>query len=370
MTKDDFRETTASYERWRERRIPIVAEDLATKHERFRESPFVLLRGTYYRFLQQFELQLPELAKAPATIAVGDLHVENFGTWRDRDSRLSWGVNDLDEIDILPYTLDLVRLATSAVLACMAGHLAIGSEGACGAILAGWRERIAARRPQPFVLGERHVHLYRVAREAILDPSTFDKRIHALPAFERALPKPAARMLAQVLPGPRAPGSPEFLPALSRRVAGVGSLGSRRIVAHGEIDGGLVVREAKQVPGPASMWWQPKRTQIGGLPGLVDTSRGIAADPWRRQSRKWVLRALAPDATRLELASLRRKHSESDLLHSMGAEAANVHLIQLREAAPSKALRRDDEGRDPQWLHAGAETMVKLTESDYEAWLR
>jgi Uncharacterized protein conserved in bacteria (DUF2252) len=28
-------------------------------------------------------------------LAVGDLHVENFGVWRDSRSKLVWGVNDL-----------------------------------------------------------------------------------------------------------------------------------------------------------------------------------------------------------------------------------------------------------------------------------
>jgi hypothetical protein len=362
VTKDGFVQTTASYEAWRERRIPIVPEDLAFKHAKMTSSPFVLFRGSYYRFFQQFDRLLPELTRAPTVLAVGDLHVENFGTWRDRDSRLAWGVNDLDEIDLLPYTLDLVRLASSAVLAIAAGHLELDPDRACEAIHAGWRERIADRRPLPFVLGDQHVRLYRVAREAMTDPVVFEKRIKALPAFERALPKPAARMLAQVLP------TREYRPALSRRVAGVGSLGSRRIVAHAEVDGGIMVREAKQVPGPASMWAQPKRRQIAGLPGAVDAGRRVAADPYRRQSRKWVLRPLAPDATRLELASLRRKHSEIDLLHSMGSEAANIHLISVSGAAPAKAVRRDDAARDAAWLRAAVTTMSRLVEDDFKAW--
>ena len=30
-------------------------------------------------------------------LSVGDLHVENFGTWRDSEGRLIWGINDFDE---------------------------------------------------------------------------------------------------------------------------------------------------------------------------------------------------------------------------------------------------------------------------------
>jgi len=51
---------------------------------------------------------------APTVLAIGDVHLENFGTWRDVESRLVWGVNDVDEACRLPYTQDLVQLATSA----------------------------------------------------------------------------------------------------------------------------------------------------------------------------------------------------------------------------------------------------------------
>ncbi len=50
-------------------------------------------------------------------LAVGDIHVENFGTWRDAEGRLVWGVNDFDDAARMPYAIDIVRLATSAVLA-------------------------------------------------------------------------------------------------------------------------------------------------------------------------------------------------------------------------------------------------------------
>ena len=50
---------------------------------------------------------------APQILWVGDLHLENCGTWRDVDGRLVWGVNDFDEAAVMPYVFDLVRLAAS-----------------------------------------------------------------------------------------------------------------------------------------------------------------------------------------------------------------------------------------------------------------
>ena len=84
---------------------------------RWRESPFDFLRGTYWRWAETILEVCPDLAQAPPVLAVGDIHLENFGTWRDVDGRLVWGVNDFDEAAEMPFAIDLVRLATSALLA-------------------------------------------------------------------------------------------------------------------------------------------------------------------------------------------------------------------------------------------------------------
>jgi hypothetical protein len=152
-------------------------------------------------------------------------------------------------------------------------------------------------------------------------------------------------------------------------VAGVGSLGSRRIVIAGELGGGLLVREAKQIPGPASMCVSPKGERPRGLADLVAESRGPSADPWRRQSAKWVLRPLAPDTSRVELAAIKHKHDEEAYLHDMGAEAANVHLVSHSQAASAKALRKDAAKRPEGWLHEAAGKMAELTVRDHQEWV-
>jgi hypothetical protein len=356
-----FVEVTSAYEGWRASRIPTVAADLATKHEKLASSPFALLRGTYYRFLGQFGALLADVASAPNAIAVGDLHVENFGTWRDRDGRLAWGVNDFDEIDLLPYTIDLVRLATSASLAIAEGNLALTPADAAEAILVGWRRRIEARAIEPFVLGDHHPHVYKLASEAFVDPTQFERKLRVLPAYGSPLPKTAGALMAAVLPAGR------FEPSLHTRVAGVGSLGARRIVAIGEMAGGIIVREAKQVPGPASMWVYDRRP-VTGLTDLVASSHGVAADPARIQEGKWVVRRLAPDMARLELTALRRRHDEGAILRSMGGAAANVHLVAHKRAASAKALRKDEAARADGWLADAAKTMFDLTQRDHKAW--
>src|SRR5260370_28222211 len=50
-------------------------------------------------------------------VAVGDLHIQNFGSWRDGRGRLIWGVNDYDEVATMSFAIDLVRLSASAEFA-------------------------------------------------------------------------------------------------------------------------------------------------------------------------------------------------------------------------------------------------------------
>ena len=84
----------------------MVEADLAYKHERMAKNPFVFLRATFFRWARQIEAVCPELADAPAVLSVGDAHIENFGTWRDAERRLVWGVNDFDEAAEIPYPYD------------------------------------------------------------------------------------------------------------------------------------------------------------------------------------------------------------------------------------------------------------------------
>src|SRR5260370_33491783 len=104
---------TADFERWLAGQLPIIRQDLALKHQHMAEAAFPFFRATFYRWLQLWPEVCAHLAKAPAVLGVGDLHIENFGTRRDEEGRLIWGVNDLDESRAAPYDLGVVRLSTN-----------------------------------------------------------------------------------------------------------------------------------------------------------------------------------------------------------------------------------------------------------------
>src|SRR5215510_4742798 len=116
---------------------------------------FAFLRATFYRWAQLWPQVNAEFRTAPVLLGVGDVHVENFGTWRDAEGRLVWGINDFDEATRLPYVNDLVRLATSALLARRVKALSISQHASCEAILEGYC-RSLIDGGQPLVLAEQH----------------------------------------------------------------------------------------------------------------------------------------------------------------------------------------------------------------------
>jgi len=70
---------------------------------------------------------------------------------------------------------------------------------------------------------------------------------------------------------------------------------------------------------------------------------------------------LAPDCTRVELASVPKDNEKSKMLHAMGWETANIHLGSKNSGAIGNDLRK----RNTHWLHKAAALMVKATTTDW-----
>jgi uncharacterized protein (DUF2252 family) len=349
---------TARYEDWLRSHTSLVEADLRLKHERMAESVFPFLRATFYRWVQIWPEVCPDLAKAPKILAVGDLHVENFGTWRDVEGRLIWGVNDFDEAANLSYANDLVRLAVSALLAIEENRLAATGKDACAEILAGYTKSLG-ESGRPFVLEEGNKWLRSIALNELRDPDRFWKKMDALPSIRGETSPSAREALEHLLP------YPGLQYRLARRVAGLGSLGHQRVVAIAEFHGGKIAREAKMLvpssvfwaydlPRPAEIWYQALLSRVVRCP-----------DPFVQLRGRWIVRRLSPHCSRIELVVLPSNRDECRLLFSMGWETANIHLGN-RDAV--KGIRKHLSNQKSTWLYAAAREMVAAVKDDYQVW--
>ncbi len=360
-----FHEATTGYEAWLASFGPLDAADLDAKHALMADvaDPFPFFRGTYYRWAQLWPKVCGDLNRSPEVLAVGDLHVENFGTWRDGDGRLCWGVNDFDEADTLPYANDLVRLAASVRFVRDAdtagGVKELKFKAACEAILGGYGDALRVGG-DPFVLEERHAGLRTLAMSADRDPVEFWRKLTKVLAAPAVAPPKAARA-ALTADLPSADLTPEFR---RRPGVGVGSLGKPRFVALAQWGGGWVARDAKAVTPPATAWAAGDERPSRMAKAVAGAKR--CPDPFYRAGPAWVARRLGPRCSRIELAGLGTATDATELLRAMGAEAANVHLGDRNAGA----IAGDLAGRPAGWLADAAKAMEAAVVVDWAAWRR
>lgn len=350
---------TAAYEEWLGERLRLIPADLERKHAAMASGVFPFLRATFYRWCQCWAEESNELSSAPKVLSAGDLHVENFGTWRDVEGRLVWGINDFDEAYELPYTFDLVRLAASALLAIESSELRIDGPSACRQLLTGYRESLE-QGGRAVVLAEQNGWLRRAVTGALRDPERFWSKLDALPTLRGEIPGTARRGLERMLP------KRGLSYRTTHRTAGLGSLGRERYVAQAEFGGSKVAREAKALTASAAVWAGLGKSNAIRYQQVLDTAVR-SKDPFVRPQGKWIVRRLAPDCSRIELGVLERERDEAQLLSHMGFETANVHL---GTAGAVREVHRDLKRRNANWLWEAAEGMVKRVRKDWEVWVK
>jgi hypothetical protein len=348
---------TAAYDRWLASRLRVIVKrDLKRKHREMSEDPFSFLRATFYRWAQVWPQRCADLTAAPKVLGVGDLHVENFGTWRDGEGRLIWGINDFDEATTLPYTNDLVRLCTSALIAISEARLETPSQRACDSVLEGYTEALR-RGGQPVVLAERNRWLRDLAVGRLKEQRAYWQRLLGLGRVSVGPGRAEMGFLRAAMPARRLPFR------VLHRPAGLGSLGRQRFTALAHWQGGTIAREAKALTTSAWWWFRDQSPPIQ-YPLIIARAVRVA-DPFLSVHDGWVVRRLAPDCSRIEMKHLAGVQDECRLLWMMGWETANVHLGSPRQRA---AITRDLRKRKEDWLLQAARAMRNATLEDWREW--
>ena len=275
---------TLDLERWKAQQISIVRGDLVLKHRMMADAVFPFMRSTFYRWAQLWPMVCPELARAPQVLAVGDLHVENFGTWRDLEGRLVWGVNDFDEAWPAAYASDLVRLLVSAYYAIGEEKLLVTRAAAREAIEAGYRDAMD-KGGSPYVLAERHTWLRQIALSKLRDPVRFWQKIETCPDYRGKVPKLVADLLLGCMP------VKDAAMQMKARIAGLGSLGHARILALFQWHGAHIVREAKALTRSGWIWASGEKSLDAPLlQEQIISSAVRVRDPHLHFHDNWVIR--------------------------------------------------------------------------------
>lgn len=327
------------------------AQRLAMKYKAMRAGQFTFFRGTCHLFYDRLTEQGFE-TDGPLVWSCGDLHLENFGSYKGDNRLVYFDLNDFDEAALAPATWELVRLVASV-------HVGLEEQGmpkakaqilverlidSYAAVLvigkAAWIERDAARgvvRELLDRLRERNradflaarTRMSRRRRRLLVD----GVRLLPITDAEHALVNGFMEEFAKTQ------ANPDFYRVLdvARRIAGIGSLGVTRyailVEGHGSPDRNYLF-DLKQ-SGPSSLGhrfarlqprWTSEAERITALQCRMQAATAAFLHPvMLAGGRPFVLRALQPSEDRLPFERLREharmRDGRDGAVSGMGAVA-------------------------------------------------
>lgn len=103
-------------ERIRKFNANLLPDMVQLKYKAMAESPFRFFRGTCHLFYEDLS-KAKSFSSAPLTWICGDLHMENFGSFKGTNRQVYFDLNDFDESMLAPLNWELTRVLTSIYVA-------------------------------------------------------------------------------------------------------------------------------------------------------------------------------------------------------------------------------------------------------------
>lgn len=374
-------------------------ERLAMKYRAMHGDAFAFLRGTCGLFYARLP-QAGALPDSPLTWLCGDLHLQNYGSYRADNGLAYFDLNDFDEAVLAPAAWELVRLLASLSIGLQATGLAPDRVAALSAKLLEAYAQALARGKALWVERDTAGGLVRDLLDEVRSrkrPQFLDART-TLHAGERRLKVDGAKALpvtpadtqrvSALMKGFAAtqadPGFFELLD-VARRVAGTGSLGLERwlllVRGKGSPDGNHLL-DLKLAP-PSSVLpalpatlrkrqpaWASEAHRVAGIQRRMQAVSVAFLEPVAMDGRPFVLRALQPSQDRVDMRRARAADLD-ELVTQLGRLTA---WAQLRSGGREGSAIADELiafGHDEAWrpgLLAAAQACAEQVRRDAAAY--
>jgi uncharacterized protein (DUF2252 family) len=340
-------------------------ERLLLKYRAMRASPFAFLRGSCHLFYAR----LPRrgvFKSAPLAWVCGDLHLQNFGSYKGDNRLVYFDINDFDEAALAPASWELVRVLTSLLVGAADLNLDhANAQALCQHFLdaytsalklgkAYWVERDTAQGPVRALLDGLHAR----QRASFLDTRTTLKRRSRQLRIDgrKALPATASQRAA-VVDFMHAFAStqpqPGFFSVLdvARRIAGTGSLGVDRfailVQGKGSPDGNYILDLKHTLPSSLAPnlnvpqpKWKSEAERVVAVQQRMQAVPMAFLHAVRFDAKPFTLRALQPAEDRLTLGGSRL--AAEPLAQLVATLAHVVAWAQLRSAGREGSASADE----------------------------
>jgi len=350
-------------------------ERLALKYRKMRMNAFAFLRGSCHLFYARWHQAMPADASPLAWIC-GDLHWENFGSYKGDNRQVYFDINDFDEAALAPASWDLLHMLTGIrISASDQNKESRECERMCAAFLQGyaealgkgkayWVERDTASGAVLTLLQD----LRERQRPDFLDARTLRKgkqralRLDGKKALE-ATPSQRATVTAFMASFARTQADPGFYDVLdiARRIAGTGSLGLERYVilvrGKGLLDGNYLLDLKYAAPSSLTPYlsapqpdWPTQADRIVTLQQRLQAMPMAFLHAERMDNAAYVLRGLQPSEDRLDMARLAQTPDQwVELVGSLGRMTAWAHLRGAGRQGSANADALVDYGQSNAW---------------------
>jgi uncharacterized protein (DUF2252 family) len=326
-------------------------ERLFLKYRAMQQDIFAFLRGSNHLFYQDWP-QDSALNQAPLAWLCGDLHFENFGSYKG-DNRLTYfDINDFDEAALAPCTWDLARFLCSLLV----GSQTLGVEQAqafklCEVFIDTYSYELTEAKPRWIeratakgMIRDLLKNLKARSRVNLLHGRTIkhhEQRVLKIDGVKTlaADAESTLKITALVDLFAARQADPKFFQVLdvARRIAGTGSLGLERyvILVHGYGDGRHYLLDLKFQPGSTLSSYLPVQQPLWGSEAervvtLQHRSQAIAPAflcALVDGEKSYVLKELMPQQDRLHLRHWNGKFSRlQKVVQSMAQLTAWQHL--------------------------------------------
>lgn len=338
---------------------------LALKLQAMRDNPFSFLRGTAHLFHQRMA-ELGINPGGPTAWICGDLHLENFGTYTASNGLTYFDINDFDECALAPCTWDILRLATSILIAAplygirrpAALSFATRAVTAYQSELASGKPRWIERKTAEGVVGALMDTLRHRDPEKFVQKRTTNKRAETLdtssPKMQPVTSKPEREQVRAFVDsrtvGVKGPQAYKFLD-VAYRIAGTGSLGIRRyvvLVSSAEDESRKRLLDLKvALPSSAALFspaaqpqWTNEAQRVVAVQNLAQVLPPALLQAVSFDGGAFVFKELQPTSDRLDLDVVAKDADEfGATIHTMAALTAWAHL---RAAGRLTSANADD----------------------------
>jgi uncharacterized protein (DUF2252 family) len=350
-------------------------ELLQMKYRKMRGSPFYFLRATAHLFYERWAAE--QVAKsAPLTWLCGDLHLENFGSYKGNNRLAYFDMNDFDGGALAPASWELIRMLTSLYVA--ADGLSVSKSevrALCSFFLDGYASSLASGKAYwietdtaPGIIKDLLVGLKDRQRSQFLTARTIGKgKVRTLKMDgKKALPVTAAQRTAVINVMARVAKTqarPEFFSVVdvARRVAGTASLGINRFAVlvngNGTAEGQYLLDLKQSLASSVAPYFdalQPKwRSEAHRIVGVQKRMQAVSMallQPVRFSEATYVLRELQPSEDRVTLDHSRQTVGELKIVvETMGRMLAWAQLRSAGRDGSAIADQLIDFGKRRKW---------------------